>query len=66
MQLDYLSNRRIKTKLRMAPAQFREMWLTVQQLFSTPTHRNPQAMKLTPLAPSRLYESEEQPLLLIE
>ena len=66
-QLDYFSNRRIKTKLRMAPAQFREKWLTVQRQLSTPTHRNPQVMSLPPRAPpSRLYEPEEQPLLLIE
>lgn len=66
-QLDYFSNRRIKTKLRMAPAQFREKWLTAQRQLSTPTHRNPQVMSLPPRAPpSRLYEPEEQPLLLIE
>ncbi len=49
-QLDYFSNRRIKTKLRMAPAQFREKWLTVQRQLSTPTHRNPQVMSLPPRA----------------
>ncbi len=66
-QLDYFSNRRIKTKLRMAPAQFREKWLNTQRQLSTPTHTNPQVMSLPPRAPpSRLYEPEEQPLLLIE
>jgi putative transposase len=66
-QLDYFSNRRIKTKLRMAPAQFRERWLESQQQLSTPINRNPQVMSLPPRAPpSRLYEPVEQPLLLIE
>jgi hypothetical protein len=67
-QLDYFSNRRFKTKLRMAPAQFRERWLKAQQCFSTATHRNPQVMSLPPPGhpPSRLDEPEEQPLLLIE
>ena len=66
-QLDYFSNRRIKTKLRIAPAQFREKWLKAQQHCSTATHRNPQLMSHPPRAsPSRLYEPEEQPLRLIE
>lgn len=62
-QLDYFSNRRIKTKLRMAPAQFRERWLESQQQLSTLINRNPQVMSLPP---SRLCEPEEQQLLLIE
>lgn len=64
-QLDYFSNRRIKTKLKMAPAQFREAWLKQQQKLSTALPQSPQVRSL-PHTPSRAYGAEKQPLLLFE
>jgi len=71
-QLHYFTNERIKTKLKMAPAQFRERWTETQSALSTSIHSYPQLSSLPPplcsatLPPARLYEPEEQPLLLIE
>lgn len=50
-QLDYFSNRRIKTKLRMAPAQFRERWIQRQQELSTLSHNYSQVISLPPDPP---------------
>ena len=63
-QLSYFTFERIKTKLRMSPAEFRQEWIARQSQFATTTHSYSQVMSL-PHAPSRLYEPEEQPLLLI-
>lgn len=64
-QLHYFTFERIKTKLRMAPADFRQHWIDCQP----DIHSNPQlstGYESPPAPPSRLYEPEEQPLLLIE
>lgn len=45
-QLDYFSNYRIKTKLRMAPAQFRMAWHERQAELLTDIHSNSQVMSL--------------------
>jgi transposase InsO family protein len=50
-QLDYFSNRRIKTKLKMAPAQFREQWFQRQQEILTSSHCFQQVMSLPPRPP---------------
>ncbi len=50
-QLDYFSNRRIKTKLKMAPAQFRERWFQRQQELLTTSHSYPQVISLPPDPP---------------
>jgi putative transposase len=72
-QLHYFTFERIKTKLRMAPAEFRQHWIDSQ--VDSFIHTNPQlstgyesppAALLRTAPPSRLYEPEEQPLLLIE
>lgn len=71
-QLNYFTHRRIKTKLKMPPAEFRAAWEEKQEVLSTQIHSYSQVMSLPPprcfatLPPSRLYEPEEQPLLLIE
>ena len=64
-QLHYFTFERIKTKLRMSPAEFRQEWLAQQSKLFTQIHSYPQVMSL-PHTPSRLCEPEEQPLLLIE
>lgn len=63
-QLSYFTFERIKTKLRMSPAEFRQEWIERQSQFAPQIHSYSQVMSL-PHAPSRLYEPEEQPLLLI-
>lgn len=65
-QLNYFSNRRIKTKLKMPPAQFREQWLEQQRELLTTFHNYPQVMSLPPRPPPAPERAEEQPLLLIE
>lgn len=50
-QLDYFSNRRIKTKLKMTPLQFREHWEHRRQELLTTIHANPQVMSLPPNPP---------------
>lgn len=50
-QLHYFTFERIKTKLRMAPAEFRVQWLERQSVLSTPIHSSPQAMSLPPSPP---------------
>lgn len=45
-QLDYFSNYRIKTKLRMAPAQFRMVWYERQAELLTDIHSNSQVTSL--------------------
>ena len=64
-QLHYFTFERIKTKLKMSPAEFRQEWIARQSELFTQIHSYPQVMSL-PRTPSRLYEPEEQPLLLIE
>lgn len=70
--LHYFTHGRIKTRLRMPPAEFRDRWIQRQEQLSTSIHSYSQVMSLPPprcsatLPPSRLYEPEEQPLLLIE
>lgn len=64
-QLHYFTFERIKTKLRMSPAEFRQEWIARQSELLPQIHSYPQVMSL-PHTPSRLYEPEEQPLLLIE
>jgi transposase InsO family protein len=63
-QLSYFTFERIKTKLRMSPAEFRQEWIERQSQFAPQIHSYSQVMSL-PHAPSRLYEPEEQLLLLI-
>lgn len=64
-QIAYFTCRRIKTKLKMAPAQFREQWLAEYKKFSTNINKDQQLMSLPPDPPPdatrRLY-----PLLLFE
>lgn len=50
-QLHYFTFERIKTKLRMAPAEFRISWLERQCQLSTQFHINPQVMSLPPYPP---------------
>jgi transposase InsO family protein len=64
-QLYYFTFERIKTKLKMSPAEFRQEWIARQSELFAQIHSYPQVMSL-PRTPSRLYEPEEQPLLLIE
>ena len=64
-QLHYFTFERIKTKLRMSPAEFRQEWLARQSELFTQIHSYPQVMSL-PHTPSRPCGAEEQPLLLIE
>jgi hypothetical protein len=64
-QLHYFTFERIKTKLKMSPAEFRQEWIARQSELFTLIHSYPQVVSL-PRTPSRLYEPEEQPLLLIE
>ena len=64
-QLNYFSNRRIKTKLKMAPAQFRERWLAKQELL-TAANSFPQVTSLPPSPPPAPERAGEQPLLLFE
>ncbi len=63
-QLSYFTFERIKTKLRMSPAEFRQEWIARQSQFATKIHSYSQVMSL-PHAPSRPCGAEEQPLLLI-
>jgi putative transposase len=70
-QLYYFTFERIKTKLKMAPAEFRQEWIARQQeIHINPQlstgYESPPAALLCNAPPSRLYEPEEQPLLLIE
>jgi transposase InsO family protein len=64
-QLHYFTFERIKTKLKMSPAEFRQEWIARQSELFTQIHSYPQVMSL-PHTPSRLYEPEEQPLLPFE
>ena len=64
-RLHYFTFERIKTKLRMSPAEFRQEWLARQSELFTQIHSYPQVMSL-PHTPSRPCGAEEQPLLLIE
>jgi hypothetical protein len=64
-QLHYFTFERIKTKLRMSPAEFRQEWIARQSELFTQINSYQQVMSL-PHTPSRLFEPEEQPLLLIE
>lgn len=50
-QIHYFSNIRIKTKLRMSPAQFRQQWEIRQEKLSTNIHSYPQVMSLPPDPP---------------
>jgi transposase InsO family protein len=63
-QLSYFTFERIKTKLRISPAEFRQEWIARQSQFATTIHSYSQVMSL-PHAPSRPCGAEEQPLLLI-
>lgn len=63
-QLSYFTFERIKTKLRMSPAEFRQEWIARQSQLATQIHSYSQVMSL-PHAPSRPCGAEEQPLLLI-
>jgi putative transposase len=65
-QLNYFSNHRIKTKLKMAPAQFRQRWIERQRELLTPFHNYPHVMSLPPRPPHAPEPAEQQPLLLIE
>ena len=56
-QLDYFSNYRIKTKLRMAPAQFRMAWHERQAELLTDIHSNSQVMSLPLGEPPHRYPS---------
>lgn len=62
-QLNYFSNRRIKTKLKMAPAQFRERWIERQRELLTPVHNYSQVMSLPPSPPPAAEPAGKQPLL---
>lgn len=50
-QLRYFTHERIKNKLKMAPAQFREQWEFKHVKFSTKIHRNSQVISLPPHPP---------------
>lgn len=63
-QLHYFTFERIKTKLRMPPAEFRIQWLEKRGQLPTFIHSYPQVMSLPPAPPSRPFGAEEQPLLL--
>jgi len=63
-QLSYFTFERIKTKIRVSSAEFRQEWIERQSQFATQIHGYSQGMSLSH-APSRLYEPEEQPLRLI-
>jgi transposase InsO family protein len=65
-QLNYFSNRRIKTKLKMPPAQFRERWIDAQQKLLTALNTFPQVTSLPPRPPPAPERAGEQPLLLFE
>lgn len=64
-QLHYFTNLRIKTKLRMAPAQFRYKWELEQQRLQTDIHSFQQVISLPPHPPPAPSEQRE-PLLLFE
>ncbi len=62
-QLFYFTYERIKTKLRMAPAAFRQEWFERESELFTKIHSYPQVASL-PRTPSRPCGAEEEPLLL--
>ena len=62
-QLHYFSNIRIKTRLKMSPAEFREKWESQRQQLSTIIHRNPQVMSLPPDPPPPLRVGVKRLLL---
>ena len=64
-ELHYFTFERIKTKLKLSPAEVRREWIARQSELFTQIRSDPTVMSL-PHTPSRLYEPEEQPLLLIE
>ena len=64
-QLHYFTFERIKTKLKMSPAEFRQAWNIRHAEISTQIHSYPQVMSL-PHTPSRPCGAGEQPLLLFE
>ncbi len=64
-QLHYFTFERIKTKLKMSPAEFRHAWNIRHAEISTQIHSYPQVMSL-PHTPSRPSGAGEQPLLLFE
>jgi len=64
-QLHYFTFERIKTKLKMSPAEFRHAWNIRHAEISTQIHSYPQVMSL-PHTPSRPCGAGEQPLLLFE
>jgi len=58
-QLHYFSNIRIKNKLKMSPAQFRDNWERQHQQLLTISHRYPQLMSLPPHPPPDPRGSEQ-------
>lgn len=64
-QLHYFTFERIKTKLKMSPAEFRHAWNIRHAEISTQIHSYLQVMSL-PHTPSRPSGAGEQPLLLFE
>jgi hypothetical protein len=64
-QLHYFTFERIKTKLKMSPAEFRQEWIARQSQLFTHIHSYQQVMSL-PHIPSRPCGAGEQPLLLFE
>lgn len=64
-QLHYFTFERIKTKLKMSPAELRREWIARQSELFTQITSYQQVMSLL-RTPSRLYEPEKQPLPLIE
>ncbi len=63
-QLRYFTYERIKTKLKMAPAEFRELWESRQQELQTQIHSSSQVMSLPPHPPPA--HGAAQLLLLLE
>lgn len=59
-QLNYFSNRRIKTKLKMAPAQFREQWIQRQRELLSSIHYCPKGLG----HPPDPVERQEHPLII--
>jgi putative transposase len=69
-QLSYFTNTRIKTKLKMSPAQFRDKWEQRQREILTLNHRNQQVMSLPPRdashrSPLPLLQSGDPPITAI-